>query len=397
MDSHSLKTALVVLAISSLPSVAAAQVTPAAGYTPPDDTPSVRVGLTLFPVYTYQTDPKITDANGNTVNKNSFDVARAYINITGNISHIVAFRLTPDVTRESGLLTLATGNSVPNDSLVYRIKYAYAQFNLDDWMTRGSWVRIGIQQTPWVDFEEGIYRYRFQGTVFAERIPLPTTMTSSDAGASFHYNFPSNFGEVHLGVYNGENYQRVEVNNQKAIEFRGTVRPFATSLPVLRGLRAHLVYYNDHYVRGNERMRLMGNLTFEHQYLNAGFDYLKAKDQAQATANDIASNGYSVWATPRAPMANGSSWEALLRYDHWKPNTASTPAPASSSPIPGTTLLNSQAQNRAIFGVSYWFPHQGNVTTAILVDYDGQQFKNITTAPSAAPPKIISVHGLINF
>jgi hypothetical protein len=96
-------------------------------------------------------------------------------------------------------------------------------------------------------------------------------------------------------------------------------------------------------------------------------------------------------------MANGSSWEALLRYDHWKPNTASTPAPASTSPIPGTTLLNSQAQNRAIFGVSYWFPHQGNVTTAILVDYDGQQFKNITTAPSAAPPKIISVHGLINF
>ena len=61
-----------------------------------------------------------------------------------------------------------------SDSLVFRIKYAYAQFNLDDWMTRGSWVRLGIQQTPWVDFEEGIYRYRFQGTVFAERIPLPT-------------------------------------------------------------------------------------------------------------------------------------------------------------------------------------------------------------------------------
>src|ERR1700684_263742 len=94
LHSHSVKTALVVLAISSLPSVAAAQVTPAAGYTPPDDTPSIRVGLTLFPPYTYQTDPKMTDADGNVVNKNSFDVARAYINITGNISHIVAFRLT---------------------------------------------------------------------------------------------------------------------------------------------------------------------------------------------------------------------------------------------------------------------------------------------------------------
>jgi hypothetical protein len=370
-----------------------AQVTPAAGYTPPDNTPSIRVGVTLYPTYTFQTEPKITDANGNSVNKNAFDIARSYINITGNISHIVAFRLTPDITRESGLLSLGTGSSVSSDSLVFRIKYAYAQFNLDDWMTRGSWVRMGIQQTPWVDFEEGIYRYRFQGTVFAERVPLPTTMTSSDAGASFHYNFPSNYGDIHVGVYNGENYQKVEVNNQKATEFRGTVRPFATSVPGLRGLRAHFVYYSDHYVGSNERKRVMGNATFEHQYLNAGFDYLSAKDQTLATAADVSSSGYSIWATPRIPNANGSSWEALLRYDHWTPNTSGALAAASTSPNPGTTVLNDQKQNRTIIGLSYWFPHQGNVSTAILVDYDGQQFKNLTTAPT----KGIAVHGLINF
>ena len=193
---------------------ALAQVTPAAGYTPPDDTPSLRVGFTLFPTFVYQTNPTITDADGNVVHRNSFDVARAYINITGNISHLITYRLTPDITRESGLLTLGPGSTVSSDSLVFRIKYAYAQFNLDDWMTRGSWTRLGIQQTPWVDFEEGIYRYRFQGTVFAERIPLPTAMTSADAGASFHYNLPSNYGDFHAGVYNGENYQRVELNDR---------------------------------------------------------------------------------------------------------------------------------------------------------------------------------------
>ena len=371
-----------------------AQVTPAAGYTPPDDTPAIRVGMTLFPNYSYQTNPKITDADGNTVNKNSFDVGRAYLNITGQVSHLVAFRVTPDITRESGLLTLGTGNSVSSDSLVFRIKYAYAQFNFDDWMTRGSWARLGIQQTPWVDFEEGIYRYRFQGTVFAERIPLPTIMASSDAGASFHYNFPSNYGDLHVGVYNGENYQKTEVNDQKALEFRGTVRPFATNLPVLRGLRAHLVYYDDHYNGSDERKRVMGNLTFEHNYLNAGFDYLGAKDQTLATATDASSNGYSVWATPRAPRANGSSWEALLRYDRFTPNTSTTSrAPASTSPNPGVTMLNDQHQNRTIAGVAYWFPHQGNVSTAILFDYDGQTFDNITTPPT----KTIFLHGLINF
>ena len=372
---------------------ATAQVTPAAAITPPEDTPSIRVGLTLFPTYVFQTTPPITDADGNVVKRNSFDVARSYINITGNISHLVAFRLTPDITRESGLLTLGPGSSVSSDSLVFRIKYAYGQINFDDWMTRGSWARLGIQQTPWVDFEEGIYRYRFQGTVFPERIPLPTTMTSADAGVSFHYNLPSNYGDIHVGVYNGENYQRVEVNSQKALEFRGTLRPFATGLPVLRGLRAHLVYYNDHYASSDERKRVMGNVTFEHQYLNAGFDYLRAKDQTLATATDASSNGYSVWATPRAPKADGSSWEGLLRYDHFTPNTATTPAPASTSPAPGVTVLNDQHQNRTIAGIAYWFPHQGNVSTAILFDYDGQHFDNITTAPVRS----VSVHGLINF
>ena len=49
-------------------------------------------------------------------------------------------------------------------------------------------MRFGIQQTPYVDFKEGIYRYRFQGTIFAEREGF---LSSSDAGVSFHYNFPT--------------------------------------------------------------------------------------------------------------------------------------------------------------------------------------------------------------
>lgn len=385
-------TAVGVIALA--PRMASAQVTPAAGYTPPDDTPSIRVGMTLYPAFTFQSNPTVTDGDGSAVSKNQFDVLRSYINVTGNLSHIIAYRITPDITRQSGTLALGAGSSVSSDSLVFRIKYAFAQFNLDDWMTKGSWVRLGIQQTPWVDFEEGIYRYRFQGTVFAERIPLPTVMTSSDAGVSFHYNLPSNYGDIHVGVYNGENYQKVETNNQKGFEVRATFRPFATQVPMLRGLRAHFVYYNDNYNSGDERQRLMGNLTFEHQYLNAGFDYLNAKDQTLTTAADISSNGYSIWATPKKPMANGSSWEALLRYDHFTPNTStSTVASASTSPTPGVTVIGDQHQNRLIVGGAYWFPHQGNVSTAILFDWDAQQLNNITTAPV----RVFGIHGLLNF
>ena len=47
-----------VAALLALATSADAQVTPAAGYVPPDDTPSIRVGVTIFADYTYQTDPK---------------------------------------------------------------------------------------------------------------------------------------------------------------------------------------------------------------------------------------------------------------------------------------------------------------------------------------------------
>src|SRR6266576_1481409 len=174
------KGALATAIMCTLPALASAQVTPAAGSTPPDDTPSVRVGATIFTDYTFTQAPTVTDADGNTVHSNAFNVGRAYININGNVSHVVAFRITPDITRESG-----TGSSL-NGSLVFRVKYAFLQANLDDWMWRGSWTRLGIQQTPIVDFEEGIYRYRFQGQVFVERDGF---LTSSDAGASFHTNF----------------------------------------------------------------------------------------------------------------------------------------------------------------------------------------------------------------
>src|SRR4051794_35555766 len=98
-------TVLIAALAPALP--CAAQVTPAAGYTPPDDTPSIKVGATIFADYTVVERPKIKDADGNEVTSNAFNVGRSYINITGNISHLVSFRVTPDIARESG-----TGSSL---------------------------------------------------------------------------------------------------------------------------------------------------------------------------------------------------------------------------------------------------------------------------------------------
>ncbi len=328
---------------------AAGQVPPAAGSTPPDDTPSFKVGSTIFADWTYVDSPASNDAAGNTINQNSFNVARAYVNVTGNLNHRIAFRITPDITRESG-----SGSSL-NGSLTYRLKYAYGQFNLDDWTTKGSWVRFGLQQTPFVDYEEGIYRYRFQGPIFLDREGF---LSSSDFGLSGHWNFPGHYGDVHAGFYNGESYSRAEANDQKAFMVRGTVRPLPLG-GIWKGLRLTGFYDADNYFSSAKRQRLVGGVAFEHPRVNAGINVLHGKDRPSPTVGAADSEGYSAWVAPKLP--NG--WELLLRHDELKPNTDTD-----------------QKRKRNIVGVAYWVPNLNKVTAALLVDYDSLQQSGFSPA-----------------
>jgi len=362
---------------------ARAQVTPAAGYTPPDDTPSIKIGAVIFADYTYQQKPTSTDAAGYVYSPSSFNITRAYINVTGNISHIIAFRITPDVTR----FALA-GNGL-DGSVTYRLKYAYAQINLDDWLPKGSWVRFGMQQTPFIDSLEGAYRYRFQGTVFYEREGYGS---SSDIGATFRTTFPNNYGDVHLGFYNGEGYGKPEVNNKKAFMARVGFRPLPRN-KILKGWRLQGFWTHDNYMENAPRDRKVFNTIFEHPYLNFGFDYISTTDLTTAvlTAGQpmptLDGTGWSFWATPKKVFANGSSVEGLIRYDHNKPGGTASATTGITSP----DGLN----ERWIGGVAYWFPKQGSVSAALLLDVQTETYSNWT--PVKTDTKRIYLHSLISF
>jgi hypothetical protein len=360
--SHAAGLAVVLTFLAAPP--ARAQVTAAAGYTPPDDTPSIKVGATIFADYTLQSAPEVVDADGNSVKSNSFDVKRAYINVTGNISHVLAFRITPDIVRES------TVGSALNGSLTFRLKYAYAQVNLDDWMPKGTWVRLGIQQTPWVDFEETIYRYRFQGPIFMDREGY---LSSSDAGVSFRSAFRRNYGDVQAGVYNGETYSRPEANDQKAFMIRGTLRPLPVSR-YLRGLRLTGFYDHDAYVKDAERRRGLVAVSYEHKYVNAMWQYTDQRDQRSATGVPVDGKGWSAWVTPKTTKG----FEGLLRFDHLEPDDS----------------LDAR-RNRTIAGVAYWLPHQGTVASAFLLDYEQVENKNFD--PGLPRQQRVALHALVNF
>ncbi len=328
------------------------------------DGAAIRVGATIFADYTLQQEPTVRDVDGNGITLNAFNIARAYLNVTGTVSNRIAFRVTPDIVRETG-----AGSSVAG-SYVIRLKYAYGQFNLDDWMNRGSFARFGMQPTPWIDFIDSVYRYRFQGPTLEDREGI---LSSSDVGATFRYVLGGNFGDVHGGFYNGENYNRAEANDQKALMVRGTVRP----LPghgVLSGIRLTGFYDHDAYVRNAERRRAIAGVTYEHAHVNAGASYLATSDRQRAASAAVDGRGISVWATPRT--ANG--WEALLRFDRLKPDTNLT-----------------GRKTRTIAGAAYWFRTAAPRTAALLVDVERVRYRQYL--PNRPAERRVAMHMLVNF
>jgi hypothetical protein len=90
--------------------------------------------------------------------------------------------------------------------------------------------------------------------------------------------------------------------------------------------------------------------------------------------------------TPKKPLARGASVEALIRHDDVKPGGAAT----------ATAITSPDARNqRSIAGLAYWFPKQGNVLAALLLDYEQVKFSNWT--PSRPTQQRIFVHSLVSF
>jgi hypothetical protein len=192
---------------------------------------------------------------------------------------------------------------------------------------------------------------------------------------------PANYGDVHVGLYNGEGYAKAEANDQKAVQIRGTLRPLPGHR-VLGGWRVTGFYDADNYVANAARTRAIFNTTFEHRYLNAGFDYLRTRDQVSAAPDSkpaLKGTGWAVFVTPKF----GKGFEALLRYDHMRPNVEN--------------LLNGGdgVNKRAIAGVSYWFPHQGGVSSAVLFDIENVTFSGFTTAKPTQ--QRFAVHSLVAY
>jgi hypothetical protein len=173
----------------------------AAGQTPPP-TPTVTVGGVGYAQFYYN----LKDS----ANHSNFDVTRAYINVIGRFGQGVSTRVTPDIYR------------VADGSLSYRLKYAFVAWQPG---TSPFTLKLGLNNTPFVEFEERLWDYRMQGTIAMDRNGY---LSSSDFGFLVDGNWGSDQVSFSGGVQNGENYNRPPGDGGKDFVARLSVRAMAT-------------------------------------------------------------------------------------------------------------------------------------------------------------------------
>jgi len=302
--------------------------TPPATAAPAPDYPIVRVGMLSYVQY----DAELDNRDG----YNVFDVTRAYININGQLSKNIRFRFTPDIRR-------ITDGSLAG-SLTLRVKYGFLQF--DNLVVNGSWLRFGLHQTPWLDFEEGINRYRVQGQMFAEREGL--IPGSGDFGVGARIPFPNAYGEIQAGVYNGEGFTQTDVNKYKSVQARATVRPFPKR-GLADGFRISGFVNAGWYAADQPRHLGIVMGSYEHRYVVATLEYVKATERPLATLlADIDRAGTSAFVEVRqGPIG----WAGIVRAEAFDPDQG----------------LPDNSRRRFIGGIAYWFD-LGRVRLGLLAN-----------------------------
>jgi hypothetical protein len=300
---------------------------PAATPAPEPEYPIVRVGVLSYVQY----DAELENRDG----YNVFDLTRGYININGQLARNVRFRITPDVRR-------ATSDTTLSGSLILRIKYAFVE--LDHLKTNGSWLRFGAHQTPWLDFEEGIDRYRVQGTMFSERENL--IPGSSDFGVGY-FTPLGKYIDLQTGVYNGEGYAQTDISKHKSVQGRLTLRPLA-GRGIANGFRLSGFYSGGWYAADRPRRLGIVMASFEQTHLVTTLQYVNALENPSAIMpRDIRRSGPSGFIEIRQGL---QGWAALARVDDFDPDRS----------------VPDNSQRRVIAGGAYWFVWPRNSRVALV-------------------------------
>lgn len=169
-----------------------------------------------------------------------FGLKRGYLTFKKNFNETFSVRYTQDITIDK------EGDDAGNIEL--RFKYCYIKANLPEFLFfKEPFVEVGLVHQPWIEFEQKINTYRVQGEMFVAKFDVTS---SADFGVNVvallggkldgetqkkvDSSLPGKYGSVSFGIYNGGGYHAPEMNNNKTVEGRLTLRPLPGFIPGLQ-------------------------------------------------------------------------------------------------------------------------------------------------------------------
>jgi hypothetical protein len=242
---------------------------------------SVRVGGLIYGAWS-------ADLGSGAEGANRFEVNRAYVTLSGALSERVTGRITTDAIREDG------------EELEVRLKYAFVTYRPE---RSALAVRFGLTPTPFVAFEEGVWGYRMQGSIPADRLRY---LSSSDLGVAVDGRWGEGDAvQATIGVYNGEGWARGEVDSGKDLMARVTVRLARTDeTGAFGGIRVTAYGGMGSPPGGGVRQRALGMLSWRTRRLTLAGQYLLTRDRQDAgTGETVDGRLLNTFAVVRVPSA----------------------------------------------------------------------------------------------
>jgi flagellar motor protein MotB len=186
-----------------------------------------KIGVTFFGGWSYYNStgygmqfmdtPTAQEPPGNN-GFNTFEVNRAYVNLSYTPNEHVALRVTPDIYRQA------------DGSYAFRLKYGYVDFQkiFGDGAFKNTKLTFGQTQQPLTDWEEGLSGYRYTYLTPWNFVSLSSTWVGVKLHGPIEHN-GKEYLDYDFGVFNNASFHAVETNENKQFMVRGTVYPFGTT------------------------------------------------------------------------------------------------------------------------------------------------------------------------
>lgn len=264
-------------ALATLATVILAIASPAAAQ-------NLKVTGVVYSQYAYSLSDTVAHNNG-------FEVTRAYLNVLGSFEHGISTRLTSDIYRNA------------DGSLGYRLKYGYFGWTPEHAPVT---VKFGLQQTPWLDWEEQLWEYRMQGAMALDRNGY---LTSADLGVGAEGSWAKNLLNAQALVMNGEGYAKPSGDRRKDGAVRASVRLLPSDDESrVGGLRLTGYGHLGAYTGGGDRNRWIGMLSYKSKLFTLAGEYAATTD-ISSTASPLVEihgrvlSGLGVLRVPNTPLA----------------------------------------------------------------------------------------------